>query len=282
MTSSRLKIIMVLAAIVVGAGLWYADKKGPEKTLENKPPASTASDQSVVSWPSYCDSIASATASLSGNDAFTKRYSSIKSGKGLEQDYDSVAVAFLRARLPMAAAGIYLRKASSTNFASDWAIAAESFYKASHFSDSKLSAPAMKESVAAFRKACELDAKNLKYKTQLGSAIVESTNNPMEGITILREVVSADSTYVDAHIQLALFAIQSGQHDKAISRLQRVIKMRPDFAVAHLYMGQAFQQAGKITEAIAALEKYRSEINDPALREEVQKYIEQLKKPSNS
>jgi hypothetical protein len=58
--------------------------------------------------------------------------------------------------------------------------------------------------------------------------------------------------------------------------------MRPDFAVAHLYMGQAFQQAGKITEAIAALEKYRSEINDPALREEVQKYIEQLKKPSNS
>jgi hypothetical protein len=58
--------------------------------------------------------------------------------------------------------------------------------------------------------------------------------------------------------------------------------MRPDFSVAYLYLGQAFQQSGKIPEAIRSLEKYRDELNDPALRNEVQQYIEQLKKPNNS
>ena len=52
--------------------------------------------------------------------------------------------------------------------------------------------------------------------------------NPMEGITLLRELIQKDSTNVDAQYQLGLFSVQSGQLDKAVSRFQKVLALRPD------------------------------------------------------
>lgn len=282
MASSRLKPILIFSAIIVGLALWFADRKGPEKKIEAKTPQSGSQAVTRIDWKIYRDSLINSNAELSGNPEFKRLYNGLKSEKIEPGVYDSIAAEFLKARLPMAAASIYLLKAQHTTLAIDWATSAETFYRAAHFSAGSFSAIAMSESVAGFKKACDLDPTNLKFKTQLGASIVESSGNPMEGITLLREVVAQDSTYVDAHIQLALFAIQSAQYDKAISRLKRVIKMRPDVVVAYLYMGQAYQQSGNISEAVSSLEKYKSEINDPALRDEVQKYIDQLKKSSNS
>ena len=109
-----------------------------------------------------------------------------------------------------------------------------------------------------------------------------NSETPMKGILKMRDLAEKNPENEFLSYQLGMLSFQSGQFDKAISRLQKVLIMRPDFSVAYLYLGQAFQQSGKIPEAIRSLEKYRDELNDPALRNEVQQYIEQLKKPNNS
>ncbi len=52
--------------------------------------------------------------------------------------------------------------------------------------------------------------------------------NPMEGITILRELIAKDSNNVDAQYYLGLFSVRSGQLDKAMNRFQKVLQIRPD------------------------------------------------------
>src|SRR5690606_8856075 len=46
--------------------------------------------------------------------------------------------------------------------------------------------------INAYEQALAIDSDNLDAKTGLGSAYVSGTNNPMEGIVLLQEVVKAD------------------------------------------------------------------------------------------
>ena len=79
----------------------------------------------------------------------------------------------------------------------------------------------------------------------------------MKGIMLLREVVSKDSTHINAQLNLGLFAVQSGQYDKAIERFERILQMKPEFTEAYLYLGQTYASMGKKDKAIEALEKFK-------------------------
>lgn len=57
--------------------------------------------------------------------------------------------------------------------------------------------------------------------------MVQSGQNPMEGIMKIRALVEADSTFEDAHLWLGSFSLQSGQRDKAEERFQTVIRLNP-------------------------------------------------------
>lgn len=57
--------------------------------------------------------------------------------------------------------------------------------------------------------------------------MVQSGQNPMEGIMKIRALVEADSTFEDAHLWLGAFSLQSGQRDKAEERFQTVMRLNP-------------------------------------------------------
>lgn len=63
--------------------------------------------------------------------------------------------------------------------------------------------------------------------------LVQSGQNPMEGITRIRALVEADSTFEDAHLWLGAFSLQSGQRDKALERFQTVIRLNPENPEPH-------------------------------------------------
>jgi tetratricopeptide (TPR) repeat protein len=48
----------------------------------------------------------------------------------------------------------------------------------------------------------------------------------------------------------------TGQQDRAIDQLKKVIEMDPDFPIAHLFLAMAFEQKGNHQSAIAELEKH--------------------------
>lgn len=163
------------------------------------------------------------------------------------------------------------------NTAESWSKTGEAYYKASHFAKSAQQHFCSDQAILAYQKSLTLDSTNLNVKVKLGVCYVENSGEPMKGIMLLREVASKDSNNVEAQLNLGMFAVQSGQMEKAIERFKKVIHIKPDFALAYLYIGQTYANLGMKKEAIKSLEKFRELSNDELIRSEVASYINQLK-----
>ena len=75
----------------------------------------------------------------------------------------------------------------------------------------------------SFKNSLALDSSLTDAKTGLGVTIVNGAGAPMEGIALLMDVVKKDPKNLKANMNLGLFAIKSGQFDKAITRFNDVI-----------------------------------------------------------
>lgn len=130
---------------------------------------------------------------------------------------------------------------------------------------------------SSFEKAMELDPENLDAKTGMATYYVDASENPMQGITILREVVAVDPENVNANLNLGLFSMKSGQFDKAISRFETVVKKKPS-AENYAMLAESYEQSGNKAEAIKALKKAKEYIIDPQILQGVDEYIKNLEK----
>lgn len=131
--------------------------------------------------------------------------------------------------------------------------------------------------IHAYEKALELDAENLDAKTGLGSAYVSGTNNPMAGISLLREVVAADPKHLGANKSLGLFSMQSRQFDLAIDRFKTVVSLQPD-AESYFYLATSYENIGMKREAVDAFERSRDLAADPTLTQFINRKIDELSK----
>jgi tetratricopeptide (TPR) repeat protein len=189
---------------------------------------------------------------------------------------DSLVRLFAGQRQPVAAAYYSGKLAEVKNTSAAYTDAGTRYYVSAQFSPN-LRPELFDRALHAFEKALELDKDNLDAKVKLGVCLVEGTNEPMKGITLLREVVEADSTNIEAHLNLGLFAVQSGQYDKAIERFSKILAINPEYLEAYIYLGQTFANKGDKKKAIETLEKYKSLNKDELINEEVTKYINELK-----
>lgn len=127
-----------------------------------------------------------------------------------------------------------------------------------------------------YQKALDIKPTDLDAKTQLGVHYVENTEDPMKGITLLREVVTTDSNNVPAQLNLGFFSMKSGQFDKAVNRFEKVVKLAPEQHEALLYLADA--QAGK-GDKESAKKNYREFLkynSDEEVRREVENRIKNL------
>lgn len=135
--------------------------------------------------------------------------------------------------------------------------------------------------INCYKKAVELDTANTENKIRLAGAFMENGSAPMQGVSILLDVVKQDSTNVDALLMLGRFGIISGQYDKAIARLEKILYLRPQNSEALLLMAEAYNAQGNKTKAIELLERCKKTVTNPATKKEIEKYIEQIKKPNS-
>jgi len=111
--------------------------------------------------------------------------------------------------------------------------------------------------------------------------LMVNSAEPMKGIMALREIAEEDSTRAEAHWHLGRLAIQTGQYDKAIVRLEKVIAIENDgVPEAWSYMGQAYLALGDTLEAIESLNKYMTLIEDTVLIKEIDRFLIELKDKS--
>ena len=134
--------------------------------------------------------------------------------------------------------------------------------------------------VSCYKKAVDLDGGNTQNKIRLAGAYMESGGAPMQGVSILLDIVKQDSTNVDALLMLGRFGIISGQYDKAIARLEKILYLRPQNSEALLLLAEAYNGQGNKTKAIELLERCKKTVSNPEAKKEIENYIKSIKKPN--
>ncbi len=133
-----------------------------------------------------------------------------------------------------------------------WLASGERLLKAFDNSrDSTLQQPLLQKANASYSAAMALDSTNLDAKTGLGITIVNGMGMPMQGIAMLMDVVKKDPKNLSANMSLGIFAIKSGQFDKAITRFNDIIAIKPS-PDAYFYLATSYENLGKNKEAVAA------------------------------
>lgn len=136
------------------------------------------------------------------------------------------------------------------------------------------------EAKELFEQALTLNPDNDSLKIGLGSCYLfgDISDNPMQGISILREVAERDPENMYAQIVLARGGMVSGQYDRAIERLKVVLEKQPENIEAIIMLAEAYERHGEKENAVELYKKSIEHLDHPEVLEEVKKKIEFLSK----
>lgn len=136
--------------------------------------------------------------------------------------------------------------------------------------------------VALFQQALKLDPENDDLKVGLGSCYVYGQGmagdpqQTMKGIQQLLEVVRKDSNNMQAQMVLGIGAVVSGQNDRAIVRLKKVVDFDSDNLEAVSWLSDAYAATGDKANAIKWYEHSKHLVNNPDFSKEVDQRIKAL------
>lgn len=134
----------------------------------------------------------------------------------------------------------------------------------------------------AFRKVLEKDPQNTDAKISLGICMVESGSfNPMDGILLIREVLEVEPTNTRAILQLGHFSIQSGQYENAIERYKQAYFVDTTQKEMFFYVGDTYAKMGNLDSANHYLSVYKSSIDNPVIKQQLENYIQEINIKSN-
>ena len=108
----------------------------------------------------------------------------------------------------------------------------KAFERSQNQEDARAYANTAKEII---EKLLDNDPANLVLRNKLAMTLVVS-DNPMSGITMLREVLVEDENNRQAILNLGLLAIQSGQFDRARTRFEKLVSLDAADHEAKLYL----------------------------------------------
>ena len=157
----------------------------------------------------------------------------------------------------------------------NWIKTADVYMEASDFAPDTEKPIYNEKARGYYNKVLEKEPGNLEIKSKLALTYV-SSENPMQGIKILREVLKTDPKNESALYNLGILSIQSGQYDKAVKRFEELLNVNPRHSTGQFYLGVAWANLGDKTKALEAFKKARELDNDPEFRATVDSYMKDL------
>lgn len=140
------------------------------------------------------------------------------------------------------------------------------------------------EAISLYEKALAINPENDDLKIELASCYIYGkgrSGDPqetMKGIQQLLSVVRKDSTNMKAQMVLGVGGYVSGQYDKAIARLKKVVTAQPDNFEAIAFLADTYAAQGNKAEAIKWYTVSKNLSNNPDYNNEVDKRIKTLQK----
>jgi len=140
------------------------------------------------------------------------------------------------------------------------------------------------EAIVLFEKAIALNGNNDDLRIGLGSCYVfgkgrnGDPQQTMKGIQELLGVIRKDSNNMKAQLVLGIGGYISGQYDKAVARLSKVIIKEPSNLEAIAFLADTYAAKGDVSEAIKWYNVSKRLANDEHYSSEVDERIKQLQK----
>lgn len=138
------------------------------------------------------------------------------------------------------------------------------------------------QAIELFEKAIERNPNNDSLKIGLASCYVfgkgmaGDAQETMKGIQQLLQVIKRDSANMQAQLVLGIGGVVSTQYDKAIIRLQTVVKNQPSNLEAISWLADAYAGKGDKQNALKWYEVSKRLVNNPAYTKEVNERIKML------
>jgi tetratricopeptide (TPR) repeat protein len=146
------------------------------------------------------------------------------------------------------------------------------------------SEPAMQNWLASNAKvlleqALQLNPNNDSSKIGLGACYIlgNISNNPMQGILPVREIVQKDPNNLYGQLILGLGGKKSGQYDKAVERFSIIVSKQPDNMEATLHLAECYDLKGDKPNAVKWYSVVKKKILNPNAQKELDDRINQLK-----
>ena len=106
---------------------------------------------------------------------------------------------------------------------------------------------------------------DLALKAKLALTLVQSSN-PMQGVMMLRQILDADKDNLEALFYLGILSVQSGQFDKAVDRLTKLLSLEPNHHLGAFHLAMAYRGLGHNAKAKEVLINLRSVDDQDILR----------------
>lgn len=109
-----------------------------------------------------------------------------------------------------------------------------------------------KRGIHAFEIAISLNPTEVNHKVNLAVCLAEYPlkDNPMQGILMLLNLNREHPNHIGVMYQLARFGVQTGQYDKAIGRLNRILELDPDYFQAYCLLTKIYEETDDLSQAI--------------------------------
>lgn len=160
--------------------------------------------------------------------------------------------------------------------AEHWEKAGTAYYEAYTFALNEQKIALLAEKTRSYlNKVLDKDPSRLDLKTKVAMTYV-SSNNPMQGITMLREILEEDPTNEDGLFNMGVLSMQSGQYKRAAERFEELVRYHPDNIQGQFYLGVSYFESKQNNKAKKQFQEVKNMTQDQMVLASVESYLERL------
>ena len=270
MKNARTQQVIIIACSVILFVLLFIANKKPIKSAED--PAVNGKSTQVLDLKVYLDALVSKF-----SEEEKKEYRELEKKTADTTGINEMLNFFSDKRMPLASCYYFEKKATLLNTAEAiFEAGNRCFYAVGFVKDKNEIQSLFATAMNCFNRVLQKKPNYTEAKIQLASCYVESSSDPMKGIGMLKELEKSDSNNVKVQMVLGSFAVKSGQLNKAEQRYQKVLKFKPDYLEAYLFLADVYEKKGDKVKTIETLQRYVDLTPDKDSKNQIERYIKQL------
>lgn len=271
----RSQIIFVVAGIIVSYLLYSL----PMVVVDNEDKGLTESGIDLGSDSSGMDDEHENSLSSDDLEVIDQLMADMEGEAGTENFVifaDSIANVYESAGKLDSAAYYYGLIAEKAPSPENWEKAGNAYYEAFGFSMEEMKTKRLGDKTRFYLgKVLEARPERLDLKTKVAMTYVSSAN-PMQGITMLRDILEEDPENEEGLFNMGILSMQSGQYKRAVERFEKLVEHHPDNIQGQFYLGVSLFESNQKKRAKTQLEELRKQTTDPQILSGIENYLDRL------